>query len=70
MEQKEDKEITMYQTLFNDTLSRLRLILIATGNQDLIKAAVKIMFDFSDSLKDKGLINDKEYKNGMDKNTY
>lgn len=54
----EDKE--MYQKLFNEMLSRLRLVLVATGNQDLMKATAKIMFDFSDSLKENNLIKDKE----------
>ena len=50
----------MYQKLFNETLSKLRLILIATGNQDLMKATVKVMFDFSDALKENNLIKDEE----------
>jgi hypothetical protein len=50
----------MYQDLFNNTLSKIRLVLLATGNQDLMKAIAKIMFDFSDELKDKDLIKDKD----------
>lgn len=50
----------MYQDLFNNTLSKIRLVLLATGNQDLMKAVAKIMFDFSDELKDNNLIKDKE----------
>jgi hypothetical protein len=53
----------MYQDLFNNTLSKIRLVLLATGNQDLMKAIAKIMFDFSDELKDKDLIKDKEKQN-------
>ena len=53
----------MYQDLFNNTLSKIRLVLLATGNQDLMKAIAKIMFDFSDELKDKDLLNDKEQVN-------
>lgn len=64
-----DKELGMYQKIFNETLSRLRLVLIATGNQDLMKASAKIMFDFSDALKENNLLKDKELENGMDKNT-
>lgn len=59
----------MYQKIFNETLNRLRLILIATGNQDLMKASAKIMFDFSDALRENDLLKDKEQKNGLDKNT-
>ena len=53
----------MYQKLFNETLNKLRLVLVATGNQDLMKAVVKVMFDFSDNLKDFNLIKDKELEN-------
>lgn len=53
----------MYQTIFNETLSKLRLVLVATGNQDLMKAVAKVMFDFSDELKKNDLIKDKEQEN-------
>ena len=58
-----DREQKMYQKLFNDTLSKLRLVLVATGNQDLMKAVAKIMFDFSDNLMDNNLLTDKENLN-------
>jgi len=58
----------MYQTVFNDTLSKLRLVISATGNEHLMKAVAKIMFDFSDCLKENNLLTDKEQKN--DKNIY
>lgn len=57
----------MYQDLFNMTLSKIRLVLSATGNQDLMKTVAKIMFDFSDELKDKDLLNDKDKKNETSK---
>ena len=57
----------MYQDLFNTTLSKIRLVLSATGNQDLMKTVAKIMFDFSDELKDKDLLNDKDKKNETSK---
>lgn len=57
----------MYQKIFNETLNKLRLVLIATGNQDLMKAVVKIMFDFSDNLKDFNLIKDEERNNDSTK---
>lgn len=57
----------MYQKLFNETLSRLRLVLVATGNQDLMKAVAKIMFDFSDNLMENNLLKDKENLNGTNK---
>lgn len=53
----------MYQKLFNDTLSKLRLVLVATGNQDLMKAVAKVMFDFSDDLKNNNILKDEENKN-------
>lgn len=58
----EDEEKSMYQTLFNETLNKLRLILIATDNQNLMKAMVKVMFDFSDALKENNLLIDEELK--------
>lgn len=60
----------MYQKLFNETLTKLRLVLSATDNEKLMRAVAKIMFDFSDSLKDNNLIIDKENSNGMDKDSY
>lgn len=59
----------MYQSIFNETLTKLRLVVSATGNQNLMRAVAKIMFDFSDSLKEHNLLKDKEQENGMDKNT-
>ena len=67
---KQDKELEMYQKLFNETLSKLRLILIATGNQDLMKATAKIMFDFSDDLKENNLIKDEEQKYDNENNKF
>lgn len=59
-----DKELEMYQTIFNETLTKLRLVVSATGNEHLMKAVAKIMFDFSDALKDNNLLTkDKEQKN-------
>lgn len=59
----------MYQKIFNETLSKLRLVVSATGNENLMRAIVKIMFDFSDSLKDNNLLTDEEKENGLDKIT-
>lgn len=66
-EEVKDKE-QMYQTAFNETLSKLRLVVSATGNEHLMKTVAKIMFDFSDYLKENNLLTDKEQKN--DKNIY
>lgn len=59
----------MYQKIFNETLSKLRLVVSATGNENLMRAIAKIMFDFSDSLKDNDLLTDEEKENGLDKIT-
>lgn len=64
--QQEDKEHRMYQKLFNETLNKLRLILVATGNQNLMRAMVKVMFDFSDALYENNLL-DKEQENETSK---
>ena len=58
-----ERQGKMYQKLFNDTLSKLRLVLVATGNQDLMKAVAKVMFDFSDDLKNNNILKDEENKN-------
>lgn len=64
-----DKEQEMYQTIFNETLSKLRLVVSATGNEHLMKAVAKIMFDFSDALKENNLLTkDKEQKNDKQTN--
>ena len=64
-----DKELEMYQTIFNETLTKLRLVVSATGNEHLMKAVAKIMFDFSDALKDNNLLTkDKEQKNDKQTN--
>jgi hypothetical protein len=59
--------VKTYQDLFNQTLSKIRMVTNATGNKPLGDALVKIMFDFSDALKDKDLLkgdldNDKQKK--------
>lgn len=64
---RKDKE-QMYQSIFNETLSKLRLVVSATGNEHLMKAIAKIMFDFSDRLKENKLLTDKEQNN--DKNIH
>ena len=60
----------MYQKIFNETLTKLRLVISATGNEDLMRVVAKIMFDFSDQIKENNLITDKEKENGMDKNSH
>ena len=62
---EKDKELGMYQRLFNETLTKLRLVVSATGNEHLMKTIVKIMFDFSDCLKENNLLTDKETENAI-----
>lgn len=59
-----------YQDNFNNTLSKLRMVLEVTQNERLMRSVAKIMFDFSDTLKRENLLKDEEPVNGVDKNTY
>lgn len=47
-----------YQKLFNETLSKMRLVTgtVLPDNELLMRSLVKIMYDFSDSLKQNGLL--------------
>lgn len=45
-----------YQEIFNNTLKSIRLITNAMGNKSLGDTLAKLMFDFSDELKDNGII--------------
>lgn len=58
-----------YQDNFNNTLSKLRMVLEVTQNERLMRSVAKIMFDFSDTLKRENLLKDEEPVNGVDKNT-
>lgn len=54
-----------YQECFNKALSKIRL---ATGavlmdNEPLMRTLVKIMYDFSDELKENNLIKDEDNTN-------
>lgn len=57
----------MYQKIFNETLTKLRLVISATGNEDLMRVVAKIMFDFSDQIKENNLLTDKEDKDDKTK---
>lgn len=50
-----------YQELFNNTLTKMRYATSGAlkNNEPLMKALVKIMYDFSDDLKENGLINER-----------
>ena len=57
------KTKTSYQELFNDTLSKIRIAVNATGNRALGDVIVKILFDLSDALKQNELLReDKDYE--------
>ena len=53
-----------YQDNFNNTLSKLRMVLEVTQNERLMRSVAKIMFDFSDNLKRDNLLKDEEPNNG------
>lgn len=53
-----------YQDNFNNTLSKLRMVLEVTQNERLMRSVAKIMFDFSDTLKRENLLKDEEPYNG------
>lgn len=48
--------MTEYQTVFNSTLKNIRMVCNATGNKPLADTIIKLMFDFSDELKQNNLI--------------
>jgi len=60
-----------YQELFNQTLSKMRYATSGAlvDNEPLMRALVKIMYDFSDDLKRNKIIIERTNDNGMDKNT-
>ena len=64
------KDMT-YQELFNQTLSKMRYATSGAlvDNEPLMRALVKIMYDFSDDLKRNKIIIERTNDNGMDKNT-
>jgi hypothetical protein len=54
--------MTEYQNVFNSTLKNIRMVCNATGNKSLADIVIKLMFDFSDELKQKNLIKgDNDY---------
>ena len=57
-----------YQEIFNKTLTKIRYATSGAllDNEPLMKAIVKIMYDFSDEMKKNNLINDKGQKNGKE----
>lgn len=50
-----------YQSIFNQTLKKISAIL--SMNPDTQKRVRKALYDFSDELKDKDLLKDKELHN-------
>lgn len=55
-----------YQKLFNETLTKMRYATsgVLLDNEPLMRSLVKIMYDFSDLLKKKGLIKERTNDNG------
>lgn len=62
-----------YQTIFNETLTRIRYSVEGAVNDDspLMRAIVKAMYKFTDQLIENGIIEDREqgtkYNNGTKK---
>lgn len=69
--QQKDRGNMTYQELFNRTLTKIRYATSGAllDNEPLMKAIVKIMYDFSDDLKDNNLILDKGQKNDKSSQT-
>lgn len=63
--QQKDRGNMTYQELFNRTLTKIRYATSGAllDNEPLMKAIVKIMYDFSDDLKANNLILDKGQEN-------
>lgn len=61
---RKDKIMT-YQKLFNETLSKIRLITgaVLPDNEPLMRSLVKVMYDFSDSLKENNLLKGQDNDN-------
>lgn len=47
----------MYQEIFNKYLKQIRWLCNATNNSSLGNSLIKIMFDFSDELQAKNIVN-------------
>ena len=58
-----------YQELFNQTLTKMRYATSGAlvNNDPLMKALVKIMYDFSDDLKRNNIIMERTNDDGLDK---
>ena len=61
-----------YQEIFNQTLTKIRYATSGAllNNEPLMKAIVKIMYDFSDEMRKNNLINDEGQKNESKNNNY
>lgn len=53
-----------YQKHFNKVISKMRIALSATlmDYEPLMRTLVKILYDFSDDIREEGLINDERNK--------
>jgi hypothetical protein len=58
-----------YQELFNQTLTKMRYATSGAlvNNEPLMRALVKIMYDFSDDLKRNNIIMERTNDDGLDK---
>ena len=67
---KGQRTVITYQELFNKTLSKMRYATSGAliDNEPLMKALVKIMYDFSDSLKENNLLSERTNDNAIQTN--
>jgi hypothetical protein len=49
-----------YQEIFNKHLKSIRMVCNATGNHPLADTLIKLMFDFSDELKENKIVKDND----------
>lgn len=58
MTERKSESKSEYQKIFNETLTKMRYATAGAimDNEPLMRALVKIMYDFSDLLKMKGII--------------
>ena len=59
-----------YQDIFNNHMKQIRMVCNATGNKPLGDTLVKLMFDFSDNLKNNNLLNGDADNDNQPKNNY
>lgn len=67
---KGQRTMDTYQELFNETLRKMRYATSGAliDNEPLMRSLVKIMYDFSDDLKDNNLLSERTNDNAIQTN--